>query len=52
MPDNKITATINTWGAIDTLTIETPDPEFIITTIQKLKPAMPNHGPQTKKTQT
>jgi hypothetical protein len=51
IPDNKITATVDSWGAIDSLTIESSDPEFIIPRIEKLKSAMPKHEPPTKKPQ-
>jgi hypothetical protein len=51
IPDNKIVANVSTWGTIDSLTIESSDPDFIIASIEKLKAAMPSHGPPTKKTQ-
>jgi len=51
IPDNKITANVDSWGAIDSLTIESSDPDFILTSIEKLKSAMPSHGPPTKKNQ-
>jgi len=46
IPDNKITANIDTWGTISGLTIESSDPDFILTTIEKLKKAMPPTDPQ------
>jgi hypothetical protein len=51
IPDNKIVVNVDSWGAINSFTVESSDPEFILATIQKLKPAIPNHGPPTKKPQ-
>jgi len=51
IPDNKITANVSSWGTIDSLTIESSDPDFIITSIEKLKSAMPSHGAPSKKPQ-
>lgn len=51
MPDNKIVAHIDSWGTINSFTVESSDAEFILATIRKLKPALPETGPPFKKPQ-
>jgi len=51
MPDNKIVANVDSWGTIHSFTVESSDAEFILATIEKLKPALPKTGPLPKKPQ-
>jgi hypothetical protein len=51
MPENKIVVNVDSWGTIHTFTVETSDPEFVLSAIEKLKPALPRKGPLPKTTQ-
>jgi len=40
---------VDSWGAIREMKIESSDPDFIISSIEKLKPVMPKSSPPPEK---